>query len=102
MFRSCQPHVPQPEVNMSPLLCTSRHFMKNAGRLGQRLAVLTFLMALMSMAGCGGDDDPPVITGEYGLSEVDGDELPTTADEFGPENTFTGGSMSLETDGEWT
>jgi hypothetical protein len=89
---------------MLALLCTPRLFMSHARRIGYRLAVLTAPMILISMTACGDDDDDDgtVVTGEYELSEVNGDELPAAVEEAGGTRTFTNGTITLDADGEWT
>ena len=74
-----------------------------AERLGYRLAVLSLSLALIAVSACGGDDDSgTAITGQYDLTRVDGQDLPTSGEELGSEFTFSGGSITLDEDGRWT
>jgi hypothetical protein len=89
---------------MSPLLGTARDFPTWAERLSHRLAVLTLLFVLLAVAACGDDDDDSgsTVTGQYDLTQVDGQDLPTSGEELGPEFTFSDGSITLDEDGGWT
>ena len=88
---------------MSLLLGTTPDYASQAARLRYRLAVLSLSLALIAVSACGGDDDPgTTVTGQYDLTQVDGQDLPISGEELGPEFTFTDGSITLDEDGGWT
>ena len=87
---------------MSPLLGATRDYTSYAVRLGYRLALLTLPLALVAVSACGDDDSGTTVTGQYDLTQVDGQDLPVSGEELGPEFTFTDGSITLDEDGGWT
>ena len=57
----------------------------------------------MAGAARGDDDDSgTTVRGQYALTQVDGQDAPTSGEELGSEFTFTDGSITLDEDGGWT
>jgi hypothetical protein len=88
---------------MSPLLGATRAYRNHVERLSHRLAVLTLPLMLIAVSACGDDDDSgTTVTGQYDLTQVDGQDIPTSGEELGSEFTFSDGSITLDEDGGWT
>lgn len=88
---------------MSPLLGATRAYRNYVERLSHRLAVLTLPLMLIAVSACGDDDDSgTTVTGQYDLTQVDGQDIPTSGEELGSEFTFSDGSITLDEDGGWT
>jgi hypothetical protein len=74
---------------MSLLLGTTPDCRSCAPWLRRRLAALMLPVALSAAFACGGDDDSgTTVTGQYDLTQVDGQDLPTSGEELGSEFTF--------------
>jgi hypothetical protein len=88
---------------MSPLLGTTRDYVLYLERLSHRLTVSALPLILIAVSSCGGDDDSgTTVTGQYDLTQVDGQDLPASGEELGSEFTFSDGSITLDEDGGWT
>src|SRR5918994_1359760 len=88
---------------MSALLGATRDYRNYVERLSHRLAVLTLPLMLIAVSACGDDDDSgTTVTGQYDLTQVDGQDIPTSGEELGSEFTFSDGSITLDEDGGWT